>query len=279
LRLSRARRRARRRILIVVVLVLVLGTVGAVLALVQTQPPAHFVSECTFPTGTTSKSGTPNVYAITPDQAQNASIIAAVGIQKGLPDHAVTVALATAIQESELENLTYGDRDSVGLFQQRPSEGWGTAAQIEDPVYAATAFYDHLVQVQGWETLPVTQAAQAVQLSADPDAYAQWAPEARSLAKALTGEVPESIACHLDGFGGGAPAPSALATAAATELGAPAIGVPVSTQRGWQEAAWAVAHAYNYHVTSVTFAGHQWTPSAGSWAGVPTSRPVVVVTP
>jgi hypothetical protein len=262
-----------------VVLVVVLGAVGAVVAITYPRPPAHFVSVCTVSAGTTTKSGTENVYLLAPDQAQNASIIAAVAIQKGLPDHAVTVALATAFQESQLQNLTYGDRDSVGLFQQRPSEGWGTTAQIEDPVYAATAFYDHLIQVQGWETMPVTEAAQLVQHSASPDAYAQWESEARSLAKAFTGEEPEGIACHLDGFGGHAPPPSALTTAAATELGAPSLGVQVDTQRGWQVAAWAVAHAYNYHVTSVTFEGRQWTPSAASWNGAPASRSVVEVTP
>jgi hypothetical protein len=279
LRLSRARRQARRRILVVAILVVVLGAVGVVVAVVSFRPPAPFESLCTVPAGTTTTSGTKEAYVITPDQAQNASIIAAVSIQKGLPDHAVTVALATAFQESRLQNLTYGDLDSVGLFQQRPSQGWGTSAQIEDPVYAATAFYDHLVQVPGWETLPVTQAAQLVQRSASPDAYAQWESEARALARALTGEEPEGIACHLDGFGGHAPSPSALTTAAATELGSPALGVPVSTTRGWQVAAWAVAHAYNYHVTSVTFAGRQWTPSAGSWSDAPSSSSLVVVTP
>jgi hypothetical protein len=279
LRLSRARRQARRRVFFVVALVLVLGAVGAVVAVINLRPPAHFASLCTVSAGTTTKSGTANVYVLSPDQAQNASIIAAVAIQKGLPDHAVTVALATAYQESQLENLTYGDQDSVGLFQQRPSQGWGTPAQIENPVYAATAFYDHLVQVPGWETMPVTQAAQAVQRSASPDAYAQWESEARSLAKAFTGEEPEGIACHLDGFGGHAPPSSALTAAAATELGPPTLGVQVNTQRGWQVAAWAVAHAYNYHATSVTFDGRLWTPSAASWDSAPTSRSVVDVTP
>ncbi len=279
MRLSRARRQTRRRIFFGVALVVVLGVVGVVVAVVTNQPPAHFVSVCTVPTGTKTASGSPIVYTITPVQAQNASIIAAVSVQKGLPDHAVTVALATALQESELQNLTYGDRDSLGLFQQRPSQGWGTPAQIEDPVYAASVFYDHLVRIQGWEAMPVTEAAQLVQLSASPDAYAQWASEAQTLAIAFTGEQPEGLACHLDGFGGIAPPSSALPAAAATELGAPNFGVPVSTQRGWQVAAWTVAHAYNYHVTSVSFDGRLWTPSSGSWDGAPDSRSVVTVTP
>jgi len=149
-----------------------------VLALVTNQPPQHFVSGCTFATGTTTKSGTPTYYALTPDQAQNASVIAAVGIQKGLPDHAVTVALATAFQESQLENLNYGDLDSVGLFQQRPSQGWGTPAQVTDPTYASDAFLNALHQYQasnpGWATQPLWQAAQGVQNSGFPYAYAKW---------------------------------------------------------------------------------------------------------
>jgi hypothetical protein len=279
LRLSRARRHTRRRIFFGVALVAVLGAIGAVVAVVTNQPPAHFASLCTVPTGTKSASGSPILYSITPEQAQNASIIAAVSTQKGLPDHAVTVALATALQESQLLNLRYGDRDSLGLFQQRPSQGWGTPAQIEDPVYAASVFYDHLVRIQGWQAMPVTEAAQLVQLSASPDAYARWGSEAQALAIAFTGEQPEAVACHLDGFGGVAPSSSALAAAAATELGPPSLGVPVTTQRGWQVAAWAVAHAYNYHVTSVSFDGRLWTPSLGSWDGAPDSRSVVAVTP
>jgi hypothetical protein len=129
-------------------------------------------------------------YSITPDQAQNAAIIAAVALRKGMPDHAVTVALATALQESQLRNLSYGDMDSIGLFQQRPSQGWGTSAQIMDPNYSASSFYDHLVQMTGWQTMPVTEAAQLVQHSATPDAYATWETEARALARALTGDFP-----------------------------------------------------------------------------------------
>ncbi|NYI03446.1 cell wall-associated NlpC family hydrolase [Allostreptomyces psammosilenae] len=82
--------------------------------------------------------------------------------------------MATALQESSLRNLSYGDRDSLGLFQQRPSQGWGTAEQIQDPVYASTKFYEGLLAVDGWESMTLTQAAQAVQRSDFPDAYAKW---------------------------------------------------------------------------------------------------------
>ena len=109
---------------------------------------------------------------------------------------AVTVALATAMQESGLRNLPGGDRDSAGLFQQRPSQGWGTYAQVTDPVHATTAFYAKLRTEPDWPTLSVTQAAQLVQRSAAPEAYARWEPVARSLARALTGEDPATFTCH-----------------------------------------------------------------------------------
>jgi hypothetical protein len=212
-----------------------------------------------------SSSTTTGGYSITAPQAQNASIIAAVALRKGMPDHAVTVALAASLQETQLRNLPYGDLDSLGLFQQRPSQGWGTPSQIMDPSYSASAFYDHLVQVSGWQTIAVTEAAQLVQHSATPTAYAQWESEARSLARALTGEVTAGLSCHLDGFGGPAPARSALAQAASTEMGAQLLGVPVSTKIGWQVATWAVAHAYQYHLHSVSFGGMEWTAASGTW--------------
>ncbi len=205
-------------------------------------------------------------FSITPTQAQNAAIIAAVAMRKGMPDHAVTIALATSLQETQLQNLPYGDLDSVGLFQQRPSQGWGTNAQIMDPNYAATAFYDHLAQVPGWQTMAVTEAAQLVQHSATPDAYANWESEARALAMALTGEIPAGLSCRLNGFGGPAPSPSALAQASAEEMGAQFLDVPVSTATGWRVATWAVAHAYNYHLNSVSFAGRTWTGASGTWS-------------
>jgi hypothetical protein len=115
------------------------------------------------------------------DQIANAATIAAVGLTRGLPDRAVVVALATALQESKLVNLAGGDRDSVGLFQQRPSMGWGTAEQIQDPRYAAAAFYNQLIRVRGWQEMRITQAAQAVQRSAFPEAYDAWVVEAQVL--------------------------------------------------------------------------------------------------
>ena len=136
---------------------------------------------------------------LTAEQVANAATIAQVGRDRGLPERAIVIALATAQQESRLRNLAYGDRDSLGLFQQRPSAGWGTAAQVQDPVYAANTFYDHLLQVPGWETGRLTDVSQSVQLSAFPEAYQQWSDMAQKLAAAQVSAAPHQITCTPDG--------------------------------------------------------------------------------
>ncbi|CAN5282579.1 heavy metal transporter [soil metagenome] len=132
---------------------------------------------------------------LTTEQAENAAIIAAVGVRRGLPARAVSIALATAYQESKIVNVGYGDRDSLGLFQQRPSQGWGTAEQIQDPYQATNRFYDELEKVDGFETMRITEAAQLVQRSGFPEAYEDHAEDGRVLASALTGYSPESLTC------------------------------------------------------------------------------------
>jgi hypothetical protein len=259
---------------IVACAVLALG-VGVAVGRVHGPVPT---ASCTFASTVTT---TP--YSVTLVQAQNAAVIAAVALRKGMPDHAVTIALAASLQESQLRNLSYGDLDSVGLFQQRPSEGWGTTSQIMDANYAASAFYDHLARVDGWRTMAVTEAAQLVQHSATPDAYATWEIEARSLARALTGEVAAGLSCHLNGFGGPAQPPSGLAQASKSEMGAALVGSPVPAKTGWQVATWAVAHAYNYHLSSVSFDGWTWAVSSGTWtpvlgSGRGTAQNIVTVT-
>lgn len=215
-------------------------------------------------------------FVLEPDQATNATTIAAVGKRLGLPDHAVTVALAAALQESNLHNLDHGDRDSLGLFQQRPSQGWGTPEQILTPTYAAQSFFQHLSRVAGWEALAVTDAAQRVQRSGAPSAYAQWEPEARALARATTGEVPAALACR-------APTPrlgvsvASLNQVLTAELGSPGLGAALTSPRGWTVASWLVGHSTQYGITSVSFEGRTWTPSAGSWqAGTPATSDVRV---
>jgi hypothetical protein len=177
--------RRRSRALVIGVVVMIVASAGA---FVTTRMLAGGKSCAATVDGTT--------YRLDTDQADNARTIAAVAREVGMPNHAVTVALAAAFQESKLSNIGHGDRDSVGLFQQRPSQGWGQPAQLMTPRYAAAAFYRALAQVHGWETMSVTEAAQHVQRSAAPEAYAQWEPEARALARILTGEIPNRLVCH-----------------------------------------------------------------------------------
>jgi cell wall-associated NlpC family hydrolase len=118
---------------------------------------------------------------LTAEQRSNAAVIMSVGEAMGVPARGAAIAISTALQESRLRNLAYGDRDSLGLFQQRPSQGWGSPAQVEDPAYAARQFFAHLLTIPGWTGLPVTVAAQAVQRSATPDAYAHWEGEATAI--------------------------------------------------------------------------------------------------
>lgn len=124
------------------------------------------------------------------EQIPNAQTIVATGLSADVPRRGQIVALATAMQESRLRNLSSGDRDSLGLFQQRPSQGWGTAEQIRDPVNATEQFYKALLKVHGWQQMTLTQAAQAVQKSGYPDAYARWEPLATALQKAIAVTFP-----------------------------------------------------------------------------------------
>jgi hypothetical protein len=218
-----------------------------------------------------------------PDQMANAATIAAVGISRGVPDRAVVVALATALQESKLRNLEHlgegNDHDSLGLFQQRPSQGWGTAKQIMDPRHAARRFYISLVKVKGWQKMRVTDAAQRVQRSAYPEAYEKWAEEATVLAKVLTGQQAGGVTC--DTYGEDAPADAATAKALADRVKADfgatrakgvtteaaALRIPAANSKaGWQFAHWLVAQAPITGVTRVSFADQQWSAGDRAWS-------------
>jgi hypothetical protein len=215
------------------------------------------------------------------DQMANAATVSAVGISAQMPERAVVVALATAFQESKLRNLTAGDRDSVGLFQQRPSQGWGTPAEIADPRYAARRFYQALRKIQGWQNMRVTDAAQAVQRSAHPEAYEKWVDEAEPLAVALSGTATGAVACTLDEESAtrGPAAAEALATSLRADWGArtepvadgdlPGLAVPVTDSRaGWQYAHWLVAHAKHSGIKRVRYTDREWTAKGGSWTKV-----------
>lgn len=159
-------------VMLAVVISPLLGTGASASATVLTPG----TTACTLP-GDSSVVG-----GLDPDQVANANAIISVGVQYNVPTQGIAIALATAMQESTLHNLDHGDRDSLGLFQQRPWTGWGTPAQIQDPTLAARAFFgvaDHthnrgLLGVPGWESMPLWQAAQAVQASGFPMAYAKW---------------------------------------------------------------------------------------------------------
>ncbi|WP_412540209.1 hypothetical protein R8Z50_30995 [Longispora sp. K20-0274] len=209
------------------------------------------------------------------DQLANAATIAAVGIRRKLPERAVVVALATAWQESKIRNLSGGDRDSIGLFQQRPSMGWGTPEQIADQRYASGKFYDKLLKVPGWQDMRVTDAAQAVQVSAHPELYEQWVEKSEILTRALGGSAGQAVACTLPGDPKqqGATAVTALADALKADWGqsgatkATTMDLkPRDAQAGWQYAHWLVARAEEHGVRAVRYAGMEWTAKDGSWS-------------
>ena len=210
-------------------------------------------------------------------QAGIAATIAGVAQRRAMPDRAVTIAYAAALQESKLQNLPYGDRDSVGIFQQRPSQGWGPTWRLEQPVYASTKFFAALAAVPHYRSMPVYQAAQAVQHSADGSAYGQYAYPAAILARAFTGRAAHAVWCWY-GTGNTGPATwrSAQLSAAARELrrtfgrqdmittGDPVLVVRVRRARdGWAEAAWLVTHAGAYGIREVRCAGLQWSAASG----------------
>ncbi|HYN94565.1 MAG TPA: hypothetical protein VES42_12010 [Pilimelia sp.] len=209
-------------------------------------------------------------------QMANAATIAAVGMRRKMPERAVVVALATAFQESKLTNLTGGDRDSIGLFQQRPSQGWGRPEQIRDPRYAAGKFYSGLRRVKGWERMRVTDAAQRVQRSAYPQAYEKWADESAVLARALLGDATGAVACTVPGDPRlrGAAAAAALAEGLRLDWGslrtdpAEVAGLAVAVRdarSGWRYAHWLVSHAADHGVERVRFGDLEWTAGAGDW--------------
>lgn len=230
-------------------------------------------------------------------QAADAATIADVAVYDHLPPRALTIAYATAIQESKLENLNYGTADSVGIFQQRPSMGWGTVRELEDPVYAAQAFFETgpsaLVKVQGYATMSVSAAAQAVQRSADGSAYQQWATEGAQLAADYTTR-PAAVTCWYDpstqaaregastklNLAGalrgleatfGTPRPDGVVTGVTTERSGDSEVFDTTKAGGWAVANWLVTNASSYGITRVSYDGYQWTASLTetSWQSVP----------
>ena len=226
-------------------------------------------------TGCTAGTGRAAV-ALDAEQAQIAATIAGVAHHRGMPPRALTGAYAPAMQETHLHDPDYGDLDSVGVFQQRPSQGWGPASKLIDPVYASTRFFRALAQIPGYRQMPVYKAAQAVQHSADGYAYQQYQPLAAHLTSAFTGASPRAVWCWPAANAAGraqlAPARRAIVKAfgplpvsrAASGGDPPSLLVRASQPSlGWAVAAWLVTHAGTYRLHQVRYAGFQWPAPAG----------------
>jgi hypothetical protein len=224
------------------------------------------------PTGCYFGSGEERTH-LSAEQAANAATIAAVGHRDGMDERAVAVAFTTAMQESELINVDYGHDDSLGLFQQRPSMGWGSEEELMDPVYSSFKFYEKLRRTDGWQDMTLAEAAQAVQISAYPELYAQWEDEATAFASVLAGGLESGLMCVSGTADEVATDPAALAEAYEYQWGIEATGVDASTvvigpyeaEPGWNRAAWAVARAYDHSIASVAYDGMVWTPGEEGW--------------
>ena len=203
------------------------------------------------------------------EQAHYTSIVVGLSVRRGLPPRAASIAMATIYQETGIRNLDYGDRDSVGLFQQRPSQGWGSRKQLLDPYYATDKFYDALVKIKDWKTEDITTVAQQVQNSSYPEAYRDHEADARVLASALTGHSPAGFSClEREGNPG---QPSALVSSIEKTFGKVSDEttqdkvVGIDARNGtlaWAYAGHALANADRYGVVAVTVGGRQWQTEA-----------------
>lgn len=223
------------------------------------------------PEGCSAKVGGRTVHLDT-GQGEVATLIAAIAMERGLPARAVSIALAAGIQESKLRNIRGGDRDSLGIFQQRPSQGWGTRAQILQPTYAINAFYDALVKVDGYESMRITDAAQQVQRSGYPEAYEPHAADARAIASALTGYSSggrfSCVVHDTDETGTAAKVIASLRTGYGSRVITHGAGrqdvivdVPggaAGKRLGWSMAQYLVGHANALRIRAISFDGRSW---------------------
>lgn len=219
------------------------------------------------------------------EQGSIAATIAGVAHQQAMPRVAVTIAYAAAMQESKLHNLNYGDRDSVGVFQQRPSQGWGPRKDLEDPIYASTRFFRALKTIPGYRKMPVSEAAQAVQHSADGAAYTQYAKMAAAMTPAFTGQRGHAVYCWSGSDSQRSANVSGITSGLGTTFGpvlsreaidprdsrgsadgrSTKLQVRIGRPRlGWEVATWLVTHASAYHIHQIRFAGYQWRAAASS---------------
>lgn len=276
-----SRRRGLRRLLVLgLVLALIAGGIYTAVALIQ-RSETLIAEKCTSTVGSREAD-------LATDQAANAALITAVAVRRGLPPRAASIALATAMQESKLRNIGHGDQagpDSRGLFQQRPSQGWGTEEQVMDPYYSSGAFYDALVKIPGYESLEITAAAQQVQRSAYPQAYAQHEDMGRAFASALTGESAGALDCTLKSPEGAGDVQAVLDGLNAAFGNIPAttdgatIVLEASGSQAWAVAQWAVANAKSLSLTEVGVEGRSWDrTSRNGWQPSEVQSGLVTVT-
>lgn len=219
-------------------------------------------------------------YSLDLGQAQIASTVVGVVLQRKLPERAAVLTIGAALQESKLRNIPagQGDRDSVGILQQRPSQGWGTAAEIADVQYATGKFLDAVVKVPNWENDSLAEVVQSVQVSADGSAYAKHEAEAQEISDALMGTTPASVSCTF-------PKPDNVATGAAVAAAVRAdlpVAVPTVSGNqvsvpgaGWATTAWFVCNANRLGLDSVHYSGKEWTRAKG-WRDAGSSADAVV---
>lgn len=259
-----------RRVAILVSVVAALGLIavgGVVVLAVMNREPLPIDDRCTATAGGNSTT-------LDPERAYYAALISGVSVKRGLVPRAASIALATAFQESGMRNLDYGHSDSIGLFQQRPSKGWGTVEEIMDPWYSSATFYKALVKVSEWETGDINDIAQAVQRSAHPEAYRKHVSKARTLASSLTGETPASFSCRVRDPG--AADPDGMADLLTKTLGktiavaADGDGLVVTAdnpQTAWSAAHLAIAGVARYGLDGVQVGGWAWTHDNTGLAG------------
>lgn len=231
--------------------------------------------------------------SLDPEQGQIVALIAAIADKRGLPARAVTIAIATAYQESKIRNIAHGDRDSVGIFQQRPSQGWGTVAQIRDEHYTINKFFAELAKVDGYEDMVITEAAQAVQRSAYPNAYDKHEENSRVLASALTGHSSGGAFSCVVGAADERGTAAAVEDSLTAAFGDLTINrgtrqdtvIPVSAdaagnRQGWTVAQYLVAYAEPLKLRSVSFDGRIWQvgrDSEDGWTPSPSADASQVV--
>ena len=221
---------------------------------------------------------------LTNEQARNASIIVAESYNRGLSEQAAVIALATAWQESGLRNLNYGDRDSLGLFQQRPSYDWGTKEQILDPWYSSGRFYEELVKFDDWESTDVNDIAQKVQRSGHPEAYRKHETNARALAGAFRGSREGTFTCiNRDATGTDHGALDKVASTvpgvSLQDNGSELVMTANNAGAAWSATQLALANTSELGVEKVVVGGNEWKQGEQAWKGVqPVSGDSVTVT-